>query len=111
MYYAWELALMYFIILFTSALVHEYGHKSVLKELGRDVNICWVGRSLQVGTEKDYIGLSKEQLKRVYLEGVIMGLAPITFGVLVISPLMALTAIPYLLWSSSDIKEILRCRS
>lgn len=92
-----------------SIVVHELAHVWYLESLGRKVRIIW-NRGLQVGTEKDYKGLSRAQLRNTYLVGIYAGLIPIVIGGLLFYPIYFVWLAPYVAWCRSDIKNAWRNR-
>lgn len=92
-----------------SIAAHELAHVWYLDGLGRKVKVFW-NRGLQVGTEKDYKGLSRAQLKMTYLVGIYAGLIPIVLGGLLFYPIYFVWLAPYAAWCRSDIKNAWRNR-
>jgi hypothetical protein len=102
-----------FFVLFgiASIAVHEWAHILYLRRLGRDTKLRWINGGLQAGTEKDYQGLSRQQVNRVYLIGIYTGFIPIIIGSLLFHKTYLLILLPYIAWCKSDIKNIWRNRT
>jgi len=99
----------FFLVAICSIALHELAHVWYLDSLGRKVKVFW-NHGLQVGTEKDYKGLSKVQLRNTYLVGIYAGFIPIIIGGLLFYPIYLIWLAPYVAWCLSDIKNAWRNR-
>ena len=99
------------VVLFLFVIVmHEWGHVMVFQELGRDVKVTFKRGTFQVGTPTDYKGIPTKKKQEIYERGFILGLIPIIIASFLIGWVFIFLIVPYLLWSSSDIKQIWRLR-
>lgn len=105
-----EIIVSLILLLFFVIVLHEWGHVVAFKELDRTVNVRFVKGTFIVGSPKDYEGLTKDQLRRIYEKGFVFGLLPILGASMLVQPIFILVYIPYLCWSWSDIKQIWRLR-
>jgi len=90
---------------------HEAGHLSTLNKYGRNARVYYNKnkKHFSAGKPSDYKGLTRKQLKEVYVNGVLIGFIPIILFMAFLDSFAPLLAIPaYLLGCRYDIREIKR---
>ena len=108
-----KLSIKFFLISVAAALLHELGHFVYMRfELKQSVEIRFrydkgLGFRMMTGYSSNYDGLSKEELLKLYLWGIIPGLIVVT-----IASLSSIIYMPVLVWyligCRRDIKNIWR---
>ena len=109
------LVLHLFIIFLLCVVFHEAGHIIYFSSIGRDVKIKFFYKSLrrfgvQVGTLKDYAGLTNKQYIRMNLAGILAGLIPIIYYSLNVHEFFLLMILPYFAGCIKDFKNMENAR-
>lgn len=66
-------------LLVISIVMHEFGHWFFFRRIGKKVKFTFEDLAISVGEDKDYVGLTLEQKKNLFLYGIFFGLFPIFF--------------------------------
>ena len=86
---------------------HEVGHLQTLRKYGRETTIHFKNKCFSAGKASDYKGLTRKQLKEVYINGVLLGFIPIIIFMAALDSYAPLLAVPaYLLGCKYDITQL-----
>lgn len=103
------------LIYLLSILFHEFGHFIAYMEKGDNARFSleWISKEKRfycyVGNSAAFSTYTKKQKVGVYMLGIIMGLIPIAFA-LVINSLALVLVIPYLMGCKSDFNKIYKLK-
>lgn len=94
-----------FIVIIISIIIHELGHVIMIKHYGRKPVLSFKKGSILIGFDKK--GLKINELKNVYLVGIISGLIVVIIAI-IIDYMLFMSLILYMVGCRSDNQQIFK---